>query len=139
LEASSRLRRDIALFVGFSLLFALLPIGKHVLELFNKGELHTWWDVFSSGELNYIAAALLWVSVGDFLKKRQTPLTSLQLAAVGASGLILFVEGYLWVFVGGGFASAHPAEAGGLCIGPLTVSVASVLGILGVESQEAHK
>ena len=139
LEARRRLCRDLALFVGFSFVFALIPIGKHVVELLGKSELHSGWDIFSSGELTYIAGALAWVSVGDFLKKRDAPLTTLQLLIVGLSGALLFVEGWLWTFVGSGQVSSHPAVVGYLCIGPFAASLAIVAGILLVEREEGHR
>ena len=130
------LRRDLALFVGFTFFLAVVPIAKHGLDLLDKGGVDSGWQLFSTGELNFIAAALVWCSVGDFLLKRQLGLTAKQLLIVGLAGTLLFLEGLLWLYVAYGHGSGEPAVFGWLCLGPFLVSLAIVASIFLVEPEE---
>ncbi|WP_409437925.1 hypothetical protein [Mycobacterium sp. SMC-14] len=120
-------------------MFSLVPIGIHTLDLLDQGELDSVWDIFSSGELNFIAAALTWASVGDFVMKKKNGLTTAQLLIVGFAGVLLLVDGYLWAFVKHGHLPTHPAVVGYLCIGPLVWALATVVGILLVDPEEGRR
>ncbi len=137
-QTTQRLRRDLAVFLVFGLSLALVPVGTHVIELAGKDELHSWWDMFSTGEIIIIAAVLAGAAVGDFLKMKAGPLTSRQLIIVGLTLVLLFFAGWLYSYVKSDSALDHRELIGYCSLVPLGVSLLIVLSTMLVEPEEVR-
>ncbi len=123
----------------FGLLISLVPVVWHVVELVGKDELHSWWDIFTTGELIVIAAVLASASAGDFLRKKANGLTHLELVILGSTFTLLFMSGWLYAFVRSEDASHHKNLVGYCCLGPFVASLLIGASIIFIDSEEGHR
>ena len=132
-------RRALATWLVFGLLISIAPVLFHVIELAAKHELHSGWDAFSTGEVIIIAAVLAAASVGDFLRRKATSLTTRQLSVVGFAALLLLFCGWLYCFVQSDSAKGQAEFVGWCCIAPAVCSLVIVASSLLVEPEEGPR